>query len=136
MGGTENWLEGNPGRIEYDDPYGYEQRGPHTGKGPKGYERSTDRMREEVCERLTQHGEIDASEIEVNVEGGEITLSGTVDSRRSKRMAEAVAESVASVKDVHNRLTVRKGEAASREGGPNIAGPPMGSPRPRTSGTT
>ena len=33
-------------------------------------------------------------------------MSGTVDSRRSKRLAEDIAESCAGVVDVHNRLTI------------------------------
>lgn len=82
--------------------------GPHAGTGPQGYTRSTDRIREDVCERLTHHGHIDASGITVKTEGDEVTLEGTVDSRRTKRMAEDAAASVAGVHDVHNRLRVRR----------------------------
>jgi hypothetical protein len=31
----------------------YERQGRHRGRGPKGYTRSDDRIREEVCDRLT-----------------------------------------------------------------------------------
>jgi hypothetical protein len=41
---------------------------------------------------LTNHPEIDAAEIEVNAKDGEVILTGTVDNRRTKRMAEDVAE--------------------------------------------
>lgn len=92
----------------YGDFGSWSDPGPHTGRGPKGYERTTDRMREEVCERLTRHGGIDASDIEVKAENDEITLTGTVDSRKTKRMAEDVAESVPGVKDVHNQLRISK----------------------------
>jgi osmotically-inducible protein OsmY len=61
---------------------------------------------------LTQHGLIDASNIEVEVSQAEVTLHGQVDSRRTKRMAEDVAASVGGVKDVHNRL--RWGERAEQ----------------------
>jgi osmotically-inducible protein OsmY len=61
-----------------------------------------------VSERLERHGHIDASDIEVTVENGEVTLQGTVDSRRSKRLAEDVAESVYGVKDVHNQLRIQE----------------------------
>jgi osmotically-inducible protein OsmY len=54
------------------------ERGPHWGKGPKGYKRSDDRIREEVCECISQQGHVDASEVEVRVQGGEVTLTGTV----------------------------------------------------------
>jgi DNA replicative helicase MCM subunit Mcm2 (Cdc46/Mcm family) len=50
--------------------------------------------------------------IEVAVTGGEVTLTGTVESRRMKRHAEDLAESVRGVRDVHNQLRVA---AASKE---------------------
>jgi len=82
--------------------------GPYQGVGPQGYQRSDDRMCEEVCERMTQHGQVDPSEVEVSVENGEVTLSGTVSSRREKRMAEDIAESVLGISDVHNNLRVQQ----------------------------
>ena len=81
--------------------------GPHTGRGPKGYQRSDERIHEEVCERLTQHGQVDASAVEVQVNQGEVTLSGMVDSRQAKRMAEEAVETVSGVKEVHNNLRVQ-----------------------------
>ena len=50
--------------------------------GPKGYQRSDERLLEEVNERLTEHDDLDASEIGAKVEKGEVTLDGTVNSRR------------------------------------------------------
>jgi len=82
----------------------YSDQGRFAGRGPKGYQRSDDRIREDVCERLTHHPEIDASEIDIQVKNGEVTLTGTVDRREEKRMAEDVAEHVSGVKDVHNQL--------------------------------
>jgi osmotically-inducible protein OsmY len=61
---------------------------------------------EEVCDRLTDHGGIDASSIEVRCEHGEITLEGLVPDRETKRLAESIAESARGVRDVHNRLRV------------------------------
>lgn len=81
--------------------------GPHTGKGPKGYKRSDDRIKEEVCERLTQHGYIDPTDIEVDVDNGEVSLNGEVEDRQMKRLAEDLAESVTGVIDIHNNLTIR-----------------------------
>lgn len=80
--------------------------GPNVGRGPKGYRRSDERITEDVCERLTWHGDLDASAIEVHVENGEVTLEGTVESRQAKRIAEDLAESVLGVRDVHNRLYI------------------------------
>lgn len=80
--------------------------GSHRGKGPKNYERSQDRMREDVCERLTDDAMIDASNMEVRVENNEVVLSGTVRNREEKRRAEDLAEAVAGVRNVENRLRV------------------------------
>jgi len=76
------------------------------GHGPKGYHRSDDRIREDVNDYLTDHPHLDASEIEVKVKDGEVTLSGTVNDRADKRIAEAITESVSGVKNVDNNLRV------------------------------
>ena len=52
---------------------------------------------------------IDAFEIEVRVENGEVTLTGTVEDRHAKRLAEDLAERFSGVTDVHNQLRVRQG---------------------------
>ena len=52
-------------------------------------------------------GDLDATDIEITVKGGEVTLEGTVSDRRSKRVAEEIVEGVRGVRDVHNRLTIR-----------------------------
>jgi osmotically-inducible protein OsmY len=80
--------------------------GPYSGIGPKGYQRSSEHLRELVCERLERHGHLDASNIEVTVENCEVMLRGSVEDRAQKRMAEACAESVRGIDDVHNRLTI------------------------------
>jgi hypothetical protein len=82
-------------------------RGRYTGRGPKGYTRSDDRIKEDVNDRLEQHGEIDAWEISVMVQNGEVTLEGTVPDRLTKRLAEDVAEDSPGVKQVHNRLRIQ-----------------------------
>jgi osmotically-inducible protein OsmY len=79
----------------------------HHGKGPRNWRRSDDRIHDEVCEALTEDGEVDASEIVVSVKEGEVTLSGEVVERRQKRRAEDVAERCLGVRDVHNELRVR-----------------------------
>lgn len=83
-----------------------ENRGQHKGKGPKGYARSDDRIKEDVNDRLSDDSEIDASEIDVSVTSCEVMLTGTVNSRWEKRHAEDIAESVSGVKNVENRLKV------------------------------
>lgn len=95
--------------------------GRHAGRGPKGWQRSDDRIREDVNERLTDHPHIDASEIQVQVNNGEVTLTGTVDDRPSKRLAEDIAESVSGVREVHNNIRIQQREIArqgSSQGSP------------------
>lgn len=79
------------------------------GKGPR-YNRPDDRIMEDVCRRLTQDPEVDASEIDVRVNNGEVTLSGTVDSRHAKRRAEEDVEDVWGVRDVKNEIRVSSRE--------------------------
>jgi osmotically-inducible protein OsmY len=94
---------GNPSRG--DSPWRGE--GGHRGKGPQGYQRSDERIKEEVCQALSDDDHIDATHIEISVKGGEVTLSGHVTDRRTKRMAEDVIERVAGVKDVTNQIRVQ-----------------------------
>src|SRR5690606_26641428 len=90
-------------------------RGPsHRGKGPKGYERSAERLKEDLCERLTEAHDVDAGEISVSVRDGIVTLEGSVPERRMKHRAEDIADACSGVKDVENRLKVmRPGEATA-----------------------
>jgi osmotically-inducible protein OsmY len=78
------------------------------GKGPRGYRRSDQRIHEEVCDALTDDPHIDASNMEVTVKDGEVTLSGAVSSREEKRMAEDLVERISGVKDVTNNLRVQQ----------------------------
>lgn len=91
---------------------GVDDRGPHYGKGPKGYKRSDERILEEVCERIARQGEIDASDVEVRVESGVIVLSGTVEARHDKRGLEHLVESCYGVDDVRNEIRVRRPQQA------------------------
>jgi osmotically-inducible protein OsmY len=84
------------------------RRGGHYGKGPKGYRRSDERIREDVSDRLADAWDLDASEIEVSVQDCEVTLTGTVDSREEKRRAEDLAEEVSGVRHVQNNLRVQR----------------------------
>lgn len=79
----------------------------YTGRGPRGYKRGDDRIREDVCDRLTEESRIDASDVDVQVTDGEVLLSGSVRSRDEKRFAEDLVERVAGVRDVNNTLKVR-----------------------------
>jgi osmotically-inducible protein OsmY len=93
-------------------------RGPFAGRGPKGYERSDERIREDVCDLLCEHGALDASSVEVQVQGREVTLLGFVPSRLQKRLAEDLADSVSGVHEVHNQLRVSQTATAGEPGQP------------------
>jgi hypothetical protein len=94
-----------------------------TGRGPKGYQRSDERIKEQVSDRLMDDDDVDATEITVDVNNGEVTLTGTVNSRQEKRLAEDAAESTAGVRDVQNRLRVQPQDFSR---GRSSSGPSVG----------
>ena len=99
---------GSYGRLySGNEPHIHRGTGPHRGKGPACYQRSDERIRELVCEALTDDDQIDATHIEVTVDSGEVTLSGTVEDRHAKRDAEDCACSVPGVRDVQNLLRIQ-----------------------------
>lgn len=79
------------------------------GRGPKDYQRSDERLKEDISERLREHPEIDASEITVDVTGGRVSLSGEVDSRRTKHQVEDLVDACRGVQEIDNRLRIRSG---------------------------
>ena len=80
--------------------------GQHRGKGPRNYQRSEERIREDIYNRLSNDDWLDASDIEVQVQGSEVILSGKVNSREDKRRAEDLVESISGVRNVENRIRV------------------------------
>jgi hypothetical protein len=138
VGGGADSNQRGKGRYDYGTGGVYSQvesftwdiPGPHSGRGPRGYRRSDERIHEDVCDRLAAHGYLDASDVEVDVEAGEVTLTGTVPDRRTKRLAEVVAEQVHGVADVHNRL--RLAGATPRRAAPRreASAPARRAPRP------
>jgi hypothetical protein len=104
---------------QYGNPYGSQPGGQYRGRGeggPKNWQRSDDRIKEDVNERLTEHSQIDATEIDIQVRNGEVTITGMVDDRRIKRMVEDLVEGVSGVKDVHNQLRASS-QGGSQQGG-------------------
>jgi hypothetical protein len=109
-------------------------RGEHRGRGPKNYVRSDDRIREDVSDRLSDDSWLDASEVEVQVQDAEVTLTGTVANRHDKRRAEDLAEQASGVRHVQNNLRVQaSAQSAGQEARTGIrpgaapqTGPPAG----------
>ena len=86
------------------------------GMGPKGYKRNDERISDEVHERLTDDPYVDASNINISVSAGEVTLSGTVENREAKHRAERCIEDVSGVSHVQNNLRVERGGVLTSPG--------------------
>jgi BON domain len=86
------------------------------GTGPKGYQRSDERLREDISERLMQAGNIDSSEVTVMVAGAKVTLEGTVPNRNMKHAIEDLVDACPGVQDIDNRIRVDR-NAGSYAGG-------------------
>lgn len=125
-------------RVYPDDP-GYRRRTPFAGQagasgaqggqhagrrvtGPKGYRRSDERVREDVCERLAMNPYIDVGEVSVEVANGVVTLDGTVSERREKYVVEEIADAVFGVTEVDNRLRVQRQQGSSWAAGSEVGG--------------
>jgi hypothetical protein len=109
--GSESSYGGQQGYRDFErenQRLGRQQSmGPHAGRGPKGYQRSDERIKEDVCDCLTRDSQVDASDIEVQVKDGEVTLTGTVSERNEKRRAEDAIDDVSGVKEIHNQIRVQ-----------------------------
>lgn len=101
-GGGGRWQRGDDRDAGAE---GRGRRGRYAGVGPKNYQRSDERIREDVNDSLTS-ADLDASEIDVEASQGIVTLKGSVESRTDKRHAEDIADRVPGVKDVHNELAI------------------------------
>lgn len=103
---SHNW-EDRVGDLPQSHPW--RDDGPHKGKGPKNYKRSDERIREDVSDRLADDPYVDASDIDIKVEDGNVILSGRVDHRASRRRAVELAESVRGVTNVESHLRTGQG---------------------------
>jgi len=103
-------------RREWDK----QRSGQHKGKGPKGYSRSDERIKEDINDRLSDDVFVDATEIDVTVNQGEVTLIGSVSGKHEKRRAEDIAEEVSGVKNVENRIKVTQSTGQSSISSSNV----------------
>jgi osmotically-inducible protein OsmY len=71
------------------------------GKGP-ATQRTDDQIKAVIEAVLTDDPWLDASGVQVSVQQGIVTLTGTVPSREAKRRAEALADRVGGVRDVRD----------------------------------
>lgn len=128
------------GRHTHGQDYAYEGfTGAGTGAGmggvqagqtlrrvaPKGYQRSDERIREDVCERLAHEPGLDVAQVEVTVKDGVVTLTGNAGDRRQKYRMEDVADDCFGVKEVDNQVRVQRygqGDGGGGAGGGQGAG--------------
>lgn len=100
-------------RREWD----HRGRAPESGRaqrsGPKGYIRSDERIKDDVCEHLYHSRHVDVSEVSVDVQGGKVTLEGTVPERGMKHRIEDIVEPCIGVHDIDNRIRVRQSGGGS-----------------------
>lgn len=89
---------------------------------PRGYTRTDERIRDQICERLTFTSGLDVSEVSVDVDKGKVTLSGTVHERSQKYAIEDMADNTFGVTEVENNIKVEKREARSTTEGSAGAG--------------
>jgi len=129
----------------YEDPFGSEPNEPNrypsarasAGErpmprrrypmGPKGYQRSDERMCEDISERLMEAYHIDSSEVTVRVLGGKAILEGTVPDRRMKHAIEDLACAAPGIQDVENRVRVADFAGRQSQQGPGELSSPPGS---------
>ncbi|SOY72781.1 BON domain-containing protein [Cupriavidus taiwanensis] len=103
----EAWRRGSEVRDEWGDSPGNASRGMPRGReraGPKGYQRSDERIREDICERLAHARHVDVREVEVEVQGGVVRLTGNVRDRRQKYCIEDIVDDVFGVQEIHNAV--------------------------------
>jgi hypothetical protein len=129
--GREWWRQGGqPDAFGWTgSPAEAQPRQWHGRTSARGYQRSDERIREDVYERLMEHPYVDSTDVEVSVSQGEVTLEGTVPDRWEKRLAEDLAEGVFGVTEVYNRL--RTGQTPGRGEAQAPPSPSSSTPGPR-----
>lgn len=79
----------------------------HRGHGPRDWRRSDDQLRDAVCEALAADGTLDARDMNVGVDDGEVILSGVCPCHHSRSLAEDIAREVVGVRAIHNFVGIR-----------------------------
>jgi osmotically-inducible protein OsmY len=82
----------------------------HSGKGPKGYVRQDDKIREDICILLTADAYVDPGNVTVEVKDGTAILNGTVEVELMKIRTEQLAWLIFGIKGVKNMIEVRASE--------------------------
>jgi BON domain-containing protein len=114
--------------IEFPERQAFSQRGigrPGTRifhRPPRNYRRSDELIRDEICKRLAFTPEVDATDVDVIVKDGEVTLRGNVDDRFEKRLVEDIIENTFGVRDLLNELRIGTRLSEQEFTGPSTKG--------------
>ncbi len=76
--------------------------------GGPAEQRPDEAIWEDIHDHLSTNPDLDATEIEIEVEDGDVTLSGRVGTRESKWLAEEISRGISGVVELHNRLKVAR----------------------------
>ena len=74
---------------------------------PRGLRRTDEEIKEEINTLLNQGGQVDDTDIQVDVKDGVVTLSGNARSPLEMRAAQGMAENVLGVLEVNNQLKIK-----------------------------
>lgn len=124
-----NYGGGGFGSGNYQGGFQGQQQEPgrRQWRAPLGYQRSDQRIYEDLCDRLAEHPYVDPRNVRVKVENCVVTLEDTVWTRQEKHLAEDLADSIPGVKDVVNQIRVGRKEQADQRDKEEIIGLPEGS---------
>lgn len=112
--GAEHWTGGTREEFgRFEGAFDRRDAGPPRRRwqaehGPKGYTRSDERIRDDICECLYHEPGLDVREVGVRVENGVVTLEGTVPERHMKHRIEDLCDGRFGVRDVDNRIRVER----------------------------
>lgn len=138
-GGAQNWRDWRGGENSawrprpgdgmggMGDASGGSDRPRFGGRTPRGYTRSDERIKDDLCERLYYTEDVDVSNVAVEAKNGTITLEGTVPNRRMKHRIEDIAEQCIGVNDVENRIRVSRGSDVASSAAQMGSGETIGS---------
>lgn len=115
-GGQQNLRGGQQTRSDLSFT-GQRGNSSFAGVGPKQYRRTDERITDDVVEKLTADPRIDASQIEVRVRDGIVTMSGYVPERMQRLAAEQMIDRIGGVVDITNdlRVQIRRFEDTNQE---------------------
>lgn len=106
--GSDRWDDSRADR--YGERLGerFGDRASGRRAGPRNFKRSDERIRDEICERLTFASGVNVRDVSVDVSNGVVTLNGTVERRAQKYDIEDIADNTFGVTEVENNIRVER----------------------------